>query len=573
MRNPIPASIKRGGARSDSNMDARADLSALILGKNGTYRSARTVKAALCSLSNGEVDKILKARAASAKHAWVLLTPHVNKLRSSPYYIWTFQDNDVYTAKDSLALRDWCKDVLDAPKQQAPTHSSHPRDAFALWTIFQERQNAQKVYLSRQALADKMTRLGHDHIRGEIVSVSLANDACATHVEYAKMQAAVRAMLKGAAVLRKDIAAGARLPALDDAQVRIARGIVGAPFSLLTGGAGTGKSTVISAIVAFLLNHGVPVVCLAPTHRAKKVLLSRMPDGCSVTTIDAFVRQTPGGGDKFIIVDESSMVDLYKMARLAKAVIDGGAWQLCMAGDAGQLEPIGHGEMFRTALRNGGDRCFTLEKCYRTDNPDLFAAQTQIRDGVLPMSSDSVGVILRDTDADVENEVAKYAREHRSRVQYIAWTNKMCAMINSLVQELERGHACDGVCAGDRVIYGGQNEPSKRLTNAMTGVVRSVSQTKALVEWHDEGEIECAVRDVSLAYCVTVHKAQGSEFPRVCVVATSVSAMQRSLDRRWLYTAVSRARETCDVFSTKALKAFTSAPLKKREMVGISFKP
>jgi hypothetical protein len=548
-------------------MNQRSELLALVLGKTGPFRSAQAAEAHLSALSKQEVDKIVKAKVSSAKRAWVLLTPHVNKLRENPYYIWTFQDNDVYTAKDSLALRDWCKEVLDPSSK--PVHS---RDAFALWTIFQERTIAQKVYLSRHVIGQTMSKLGYASVRPEIIAVSLANESCTTHVEYAKMQATVRAMLKGAGVLRKDVADRMNPSSLDDAQTRIVRGIVSTPFSLLTGGAGTGKSTVISAIVTSLLHFGVPVVCLAPTHRAKKVLQCRMPDGCIVNTIDAFVRQTHGDGKKFVIVDESLMVDLYKMARLAKAVIDGGAWQVCMAGDTRQLEPIGRGEMFRTALRSDGPHCFTLTKCYRTENADLFKAQASIRDGTLPPSTDAVTVRLENTDGDVEKAVTAYARERRASVQYIAWTNKMCSMINALVQEMERGHACGGVCVGDRVIYVGQNQPSKKLTNAMTGVVRSVADKKVIVDWHDEGEIECYTRDVSLAYCITVHKAQGSEFPHVCVVATSVPAMERSLDRRWLYTAVSGARETCHVFSTRTLKPFLAAPLKKREMIGISFK-
>lgn len=533
------------------------------------------------SLNEAERAAIAANPAAARRHAWLALSPHTARLRKDPYAIHAFEDDDGATGRDSLELRDWFSATFACAPEATRPGSAPPREAFAAWRVFQERRHSGKIYLPRATVASALAAQGFAPGAADAALVSAAPSTgshLVTHAEFAKMQAAVRACVRGATVVDPSLPSKLDLEALDSTQVNFARELAATPFSCLNGRAGTGKTTLVSAVVAASLAAGVHVVCLAPTHRAKGNLANRLPPSVSVATIDAFIKGASTDGAmaharRLVIVDESSMVCLVKFARLARAIMVG-AWQVCLVGDAGQLEPIGRGEMFRTALEKGGLPQFELKKCYRAKNVDLFDAQTAIRAGTLPGDTDSVSVRLLDTDNQVDNAVAQYVAAHGAHAQYIAWTNRTCDMVNRLVQT--HVHGVQSVelkpRAGDRVVYIGRNLPRKGLTNAMVGDVSRVSGATVVVEFEGgAGEFECAAKDVALAYCLTVHKAQGSEFPRVCVVATCVDAMSRCLDRRWLYTAVSRARARCDVVATKNLAGFVAAPVRKREPVGVSF--
>lgn len=558
----------------------KSELASLLLGSRTGPVARRQLELLTAGLTQGERTSLLESPAATRKHAWLALSPHVPRLKKDPYAINAFEDDDVASGRDSLDLRDWFARTFECTISSATLPAATPpRESFAAWRIFQERRHASKVYVPRSSVHAGLVAAGFQPKAADGALVSApSGDALVTHVEYARMQNAIRAFVRDASLVRPGLADALDLSGLDDAQKSHARGVASAPFSCLNGRAGTGKTTLVAAIVSASIKAGISVVCLAPTHRAKKNLANRLPANASLATIDAFVKSTRSDAFKrtrrYVFVDEASMICLVKMARLARATMDSAAWQVCLVGDAGQLEPIGRGEIFRTALTQGGPAQFTLEKCYRAKHIDLFHAQTAIRSGSIPSASDSVGVTLLGTDAEVDDKVAEYIKTVGADAQYIAWTNRTCDMINRLVQEKVHGKSSPKLEAmvGDRVVYIGRNEPRKGLTNAMVGTVEAVSAGRGLsVAWEDGPRIDCAAREAALAYCLTVHKAQGSEFERVCVVATNVAAMSRSLDRRWFYTAVSRAKSRCDIIATRDIAAFVACSLRKKELVSISF--
>lgn len=568
--------------------DSPEALSALLLGSKTSAYARRQARNAVSSLSAPERSAIAAKPDAIRRHAWLLTSQHMERLRQNAYAIRVFEDDDIACGRDSLELRDWFSATFSSKTPRVPEGSATPRAAFVAWRVFQARVHAKKVYLpfSTVRASAGPANLDARDLDPALVP-AFGNPDLATHVEYAKCQASIRSMLRNATVVCPRASSAMDISGLDDAQRRISRGIAETPFSVLTGGAGTGKSTLIGAVVRAFLAMGITVVCLAPTHRAKKNLSKRLPTTASVVTIDAFVRTGSSAagaanssgrrssGPKFVFVDESSMLDLEKGARLARKVAEGGSWQICLAGDDGQLEPIERGELFRTAIHNGGPHVFKLEKCYRAESVDLFAAQTDIRDGLMPKASPSMSIELRDSDATVERFVKSFVESRGASVQFIAWTNRTCDLVNGLVQRRERGPVLNPgtPVVGDRVVFCGRNDPKRNLTNAMCGVVKGFRGPSTLVvEWEDgAGEIECPTRDAPLAYCITVHKAQGSEYDSVCVVATAVSMMARSLDRRWLYTAVSRAKKSCAIITTPALEKFVANPMQKRELLGINF--
>ena len=571
----------RDGRGRTFSVMSRTEVAAIVLGTKTGVTARKAADTFAGTLSESERRAILDAPAAARKHGWLALSNHVQRLRRDPYAVHAFEDDDSAVGRDSLELRDWFAETFRCqPEPSRPPGAAPPRETFAAWRVFQERRNSSKVYLPRAAVRTAMTAAGFppNAADGALVAAH-SGDNLVTHVEYARMQAAVRAFVRGASVLDPKLGRKLQLADLDDAQREHARGVAATAFSCLNGRAGTGKTTLVSAVVAATIEAGVSVVCLAPTHRAKNNLANRLPASVALATIDAFVKASPSDSSRkarrFIFVDEASMVCLEKMARLARAAMDAVAWQVCLVGDAGQLEPIGRGEMFRTALEKCGAGHFELSKCYRAENVDLFDAQTAIRNGTIPPDSESVTVRLFTSDSAVEKAVAEYIDATGADAQYIAWTNRTCDLVNRLVQENVHGKPCKDLKpkVGDRVVFIGRNQPRKGLTNAMVGtVVRYEGAYKLSVDFEGgAGTMECAERDVALAYCLTVHKAQGSEFPRVCVVATGVAAMARSLDRRWLYTAVSRAKRRCDLLATRDIGPFTAAPMRRREPVGVSF--
>jgi exodeoxyribonuclease V alpha subunit len=127
-------------------------------------------------------------------------------------------------------------------------------------------------------------------------------------------------------------------------------------------------------------------------------------------------------------------------------------------------------------------------------------------------------------------------------------------------------HATQVFYTGDRLVYGGENLSELGLTNSMLGTVMRATGGGIMVRW-DGGKAmgitasSRIVKDVRLAYCLTVHKAQGSEYEQVAVPCFETEKMLRCMDRRWLYTAVSRGRKRVVIMCTEGLQAFVEQPV------------
>lgn len=541
------------------------------------HKSARVVDAFLKKTQACERTR-MASDPSTRDHGWLAMSAQFERLRSTPYMPLALVDDDREYARDSLGARDWFARTF-----RCTDTSASSRAGFVTWRVFFEKKNSRFVYmptkaiLSAAARADVRESDAMPYLK-ELTSANGTATGTSTHSEFAKMQSSIRVWCRGARVVCAGAAAAidAGDHVMDAQQTRCAKGILTTGISFLTGGAGTGKTTVVASIAKCLVSSGARVVCLAPTHRAKKNLAKRMPRNVPVCTVDAFVRSSSNDTPAFVFIDESSMLDLHKLSRLSRSVMECKSWQVCMVGDPGQLEPIERGEMFRTATRSEEQNVFHLDRCYRAENVDLLQAQETIRGGSIPTNSNSFQIDLLPSDASVEKKVVELvAGIDPDNAQFIAWTNRTCSIINRAVQLRVHGQRAPStpgsILVGDRVVYNGKNDLSRDLTNAMIGIATSVKPSGIDVKWEDGRDVMAPTRDVSLAYCITVHKAQGSEFDSVYVVATSVALMASCLDRRWLYTASSRARRACRVITTPDIRGFVSAPLRKREPVGIKF--
>jgi ATP-dependent exoDNAse (exonuclease V) alpha subunit len=149
--------------------------------------------------------------------------------------------------------------------------------------------------------------------------------------------------------------------------------------------------------------------------------------------------------------------------------------------------------------------------------------------------------------------IEKYGDDYK----YILWQNKHVDYYNRLVQKQKFGKADLSNCfyKDDKVIF---TRTIKDISNAITGVVKNTTPN-FVIQWED-GSVYNASKPpfgLKLAYCITVHKSQGSEYEKVCIPCFEMDRMIGCLDKRWLYTAVTRGKKVIRVISIdKSLTKF-----------------
>ena len=476
---------------------------------------------------------------------------------------------------------------------------------FAAWALWQK--NKSKMYLPCNVVFAYCYRWKLDskemlkHLRRHDVSKNMV-----TTNDLYECERTIDAFLRKATACAKLTCKSS--DALDAVQNRAVRLSLASPVSAIQGGAGVGKTTTVSHLVNEVASQ-TSVVCLAFTHKAKRCIRQKLQnDDVRVSTIHSFIQTHKGAAVTqyerlFLLLDETSMIDVELLADLAKTVMqkcDG--YQVCFVGDEQQLQPIGRGEFFRCAalflkkqegaicLRGhdvharrslvgaSGGHVSVLKKCYRTDRPDMFGAYQRIREGEMPESSPNFDVKYCETDKDINARVGAVIRSMADgdAVQFIAWQNKDVYKVNQWVQArlLKTGRvgpeSWGGFYKGDKVIYRGDNTKDG-VTNATIGRVTDVNRSIKVL-WED-GKISTFFKDVAkdlfLAYCITAHSSQGSEYATVVVPCYDVDKMMKCIDRRWFYTAVTRARSHVTVMCSPGIKEFLRKDIAPQPVSGV----
>ena len=463
-------------------------------------------------------------------------------------------------------------------KDTQPKASSSNRAKYCAWQLMNEKKNADKLYITAEAARVQLRAWDSPESVDLMVPHPKRPEAVTTR-DLAAKQAAINAMWRDAVVVVRNPAAGC-LDGLDDAQREGANKILRSPASLLNGAGGVGKSLTTSKILCAAKASGCEVVCLAPTHKAKYNIAEAVPQDVPVATIQSYALSLKRGDpidDLFVVIDESSMLDIDALGDFAMSLVDRVArWQIVLVGDEAQLPPVGRGECFRLAVKHAKDEVVRLTRCYRAAFVPMFEFHCAVREGRLPDGDGKVAVVKTyGSDREVMKAALEVVDREGANVTYIAWRNADVDTINRMVQVRETGEPRAGsqFNTNDAVIYVGDNKPAEGLTNAMTGRVVSSQRYSVTVQW-SAGDLTSVVqtRDVRLAYCLTVHKAQGSGFGRVCVVCTASSAMLGCLDRRWLYTAVSRAQKEITVLCTPTAKALAAKAAPAAPLSCLSFR-
>lgn len=343
---------------------------------------------------------------------------------------------------------------------------------------------------------------------------------------------------------------------------------------VITGGPGVGKTTLLNSLLFILrAKKIVPLLC-APTGRAAKRLSEST--GLPAQTIHRLLGNKSGGNEKarglacdVLIVDESSMIDLPLFARLMHALP--GKAHLILVGDIDQLPSVGPGLVLAHLIESGRFAVARLTEIFRqASDSRIITGAHRINEGLLPEwpKKDELGdfYFLERPDAESIRQTvveltatrlpAKFKCDPKQDIQILAPMNRGSLgtqELNRLLQNtLNPGSEIDtGVerfgrtfRPGDKVIQT-RNNYDKEVFNGDIGQVAAVhaedkevsvrfDQRAVLYDFHELDEL-------SLAYAITIHKSQGSEFPIVIIPL----AMQQFLllQRNLLYTGVTRGKK------------------------------
>ena len=395
---------------------------------------------------------------------------------------------------------------------------------------------------------------------------------------------------------------------LDEMQKKAVREAASNGLFVLTGGPGTGKTTTINAIIRFFESEGAELRLAAPTGRAAKRMteatgyeaqtihrlleLSGMPEEEREGQAVQFERnaQNPLETD-VIIIDEMSMVDIFLMHSLLLAVTAG--TRLILVGDENQLPSVGPGNVLRDIIRSESFPVVELKKIFRqASESDIVVNAHKINRGeqVIPDNKSRDFFFLRRYDADIiirvvialiQEKMPRYVQAKPFDIQVLTPMRKGLLGVERLNQILQRylnppengkkERELGGQLfrQGDKVMqvknnyqlewevrgkYGISVEKGVGVFNGDTGILAEINEfaETATVEFEDGRCAEYSFKqmeELELAYAITIHKSQGSEYP--AVVIPLLSGPQMLLNRNLLYTAVTRARKCVTIVGSE----------------------
>ena len=355
------------------------------------------------------------------------------------------------------------------------------------------------------------------------------------------------------------------------------------PVSIITGGPGTGKTTVVQGLLkayGFLHeNESKRIALAAPTGRAAKRMAETT--GMKAGTIHRLLGYSVDGEfqfdedtrlkDDLIIIDESSMLDTFLAHQLIQSIKTGS--QLVFVGDDNQLPSVGPGQVLKDLLDSGSIPTTRLLKVHRqAEDSTIIKLAHEVKKSSLPQDlnipkpdflfrscpPDKIKSLLSDVVASAIKK-GYDASQIQVLVPIYRGENGIDAL-NLMLQklfnppspqkrELEFGHKTFRV--GDKVLQL-SNQPETEVMNGDVGVIAGIvnaeedkeKQQKVIVDF-DEREVVYAKNDLiqlTHAYCVSVHKSQGSEYPIVILPITSQYHVM--LQKKLIYTAITRAKKS-----------------------------
>jgi exodeoxyribonuclease V alpha subunit len=394
---------------------------------------------------------------------------------------------------------------------------------------------------------------------------------------------------------------------LDDIQRKAVIEAVQNGIFILSGGPGTGKTTTINMIIRYFEEEGMDIFLAAPTGRAAKRMTETT--GFEARTIHRLLELNGGMGEDnsvhfeknelspletdAIIIDEMSMVDIYLFQSLLKAIAPG--TRLIMVGDRNQLPSVGPGQVLRDLMESGHVATVVLSKIFRqAQNSDIVVNAHKINEG-MPIKLDNkskdffflernnVDVIYKHMIQLITEKLPKYVKSNTYEIQVLTPMKKGplgVEILNGILQrylnppspqKTEIVHG-DGVFRlGDKVMqiknnyqlewevlskYGIAVDSGQGVFNGDVGTICEINETAktVVVEYDDLRKVTYPVTgldEIELAYAITIHKSQGSEYP--AVIMPLLSGPKMLFNRNLLYTGVTRAKKCVTILGSSKL--------------------
>lgn len=385
---------------------------------------------------------------------------------------------------------------------------------------------------------------------------------------------------------------------LDDLQRSAVKAAIANGILIVTGGPGTGKTTTINTMIKYFENKNMKIKLAAPTGRAAKRMTEAT--GCEAQTIHRLLElsgilseesngamferneQNPLEAD-VIIIDEMSMVDVFLMCSLLKAIAVG--TRLILVGDANQLPSVGPGNVLKDIIESGCFEVVKLTKIFRQEAAgDIVINAHKINAGELftigPSSKDFPFIKRLDSNSVINamvtllrDKLPRYTDSSMNDIQVLTPTRKGnlgVERLNSILQQFlnpKSEHKVEkelnGVIfrEGDKVMQIKNNykitweirgqrgitiDNGMGVFNGDMGVIDNINLylSEITVRFEDNKYVVYSFKEadeLEHAYAVTVHKSQGSEYP--AVVLPLLDGPRMLMNRNILYTAVTRARK------------------------------
>jgi len=354
--------------------------------------------------------------------------------------------------------------------------------------------------------------------------------------------------------------------------------------SILTGGPGTGKSTSIRALLMVLRKRKIEVALAAPTGRAaKRITEATGAVGFQAKTLHRLLEYAPHDNTyqrneenplpyQFVIVDEVSMVDILLFYHLLKALPPDA--HLLLVGDADQLPTVGPGNVLRDLLRSGAIPSVVLTELFRqAQQSQIVVNAHRINAGQMPSLKREAGgdfyFIAEEDPIRAQQLVLDFVQRRipthyhlnpMTDIQVLSPMYKGPLGVTSLNEELQARLNPNTTVSlewcgrtlrlGDKVMQV-RNDYDKGVFNGDVGWIRAINKENSTinVEFLEEaGPLLVSydfpeLDELVLAYAVTVHKSQGSEYPAIVLVLVNQHYML--LQRNLFYTAITRAKRLC----------------------------
>lgn len=387
---------------------------------------------------------------------------------------------------------------------------------------------------------------------------------------------------------------------LDDLQRQAVIESISSGLIIITGGPGTGKTTTINTIIKYFESEGESIALAAPTGRAAK----RMSEATSyeAKTIHRLLEITPNNSDNssnigthfernednplesdVLIVDEVSMVDIFLMNALLKAVAIG--TRLILVGDINQLPSVGPGTVLKDMIDSNCFNVVRLNKIFRqsTGSDIVVNAHKIMTNEEIDLGKKSNDFIfIKQSNPEhvmdsvislVRDKLPSYVKASTNELQVMTPMRKGplgVELLNSFLQsklnpasnsKKEKEYDATVFREGDKVmqiknnyqkewfVYNEKHLPVDKglgVYNGDTGIIKEIDMfSESFTIFFDDGKVSnyefSEFNEIELAYAITVHKSQGSEYPAVIIPVFKGPAML--MNRNLIYTAVTRAKK------------------------------